>query len=210
MPPTTPTTPPELLLLADHLDAILAAGEDMMALSVDIEAVRKQDGAMAPWERFGDVVGKAKLFELTIVSRVLQARNRARELGQVLGRDGSAFAPLLQLFASGTAVLEEAVAELADRAGADFDAGLDPMAYLRTRGVIPADAGTLVGVRRLAIGETFMVARRIELGPLLDMTAALLDALDAVYGLFEVERTGRADGTSSSQASGRSRHSAGT
>jgi hypothetical protein len=179
--------PPLVLLLADHLDAVLAAGEDILKLEVDIEAARKADGATGPWERFGDVVALAKLYELTIVSRVLQARNRCAELARQIGRDGEAFAAMLGLFAGGTAVLEEAVAELANRAAADFDMGLDPLAYLRTRNVMPADAGSLAGSARLLIGEDFLVARRIELGPLLDMSAALLDALDVAYSLFDEE-----------------------
>jgi hypothetical protein len=193
---TRTSPPPLVLLLADHLDAVLAAGEDILKLEVDIEAARKADGATGPWERFGDVVSQAKLYELTIVSRVLQARNRCAELQREIGRDSAAIAALLGLFASGTAVLEEAVAELANRAAADFDSGLDPLAYLRTRGVMPGDAGSLAGLSRLAMGEGFLVARRIELGPLLDMSAALLDALDVAYSLFEdtVEATLVRDG----------------
>ena len=189
---TQSMTPAVVLLLADHLDAVLAAGEDIMKLDVDIEGVRKSDGVAAPWDRMAKLVGEAHLFELTLVSRVLQARNRAFEVAKVLDRDDSVLAPLIGLFVSGTSTFEDAVAELAQRTGADFDMGLDPMVYLRTRGVIPADAGTLIGVRKLQIGETFLVARRIELGPLLDLAAALLDVLDAVYGLFD-EATALAD-----------------
>ncbi len=177
--------PPLVLLLADHLDAVLAAGEDILKLEVDIEAARKADGVTGPWERFGDVVSRAKACELTIVSRVLQARNRCADLARETGKNGEAFGALLGLFASGTAVLEDAVAELANRAAADFDSGLDPLAYLRTRGVMPADAGALAGIAKLVVDERFLVARRIELGPLLDMSAALLDALDVAYSLFE-------------------------
>lgn len=180
-----PSTPPEVLLLADHLDAVLAAGEDLQKLEVDIAAVRRSDGIAAPWDRFADLVGQARLYELTIVSRVLQARSRARELAHVLGRKGDIFAGLLELFASGTTVLEDATAELANRSGNDFDGGLDPLAYLRTRNVVPADVGSILGMSKLVIGDSFMVARRIELGPLLDMSAALLDVLDLTYCLFE-------------------------
>ena len=187
-------TPPEVLLLADHLDAVLAAGEDILKLEVDIEAVRKSDGAVAPWERFAGLVSQAKLFELTIVSRALQARNRARELSRRLDRS-DANRMLLDLFAGGTAELEDAVAQLVDRIGADFDAGLDPLPYLRTRGVIPADAGTLSTLSKLAIEESFLVARHIELGALLDMTAALLDALDVAYHLFDDDRDPRTETT---------------
>lgn len=217
MPHPNRDTPTEVLLLADHLDAVLAAGEDIMKLEVDIEAVRKSDGVAAPWERFSGLVAQAKIFELTIVSRTLQARVRAREVAAALrGRDEAGIPLLLDLFVGGTAVFEDTVAELANRTGADFDAGLDPMAYLRTRGFISAEAGTLAGVRKLAVGETFLVARQIELGPLLDMAAALLDALDAVYCLFEAEaqeRTPAAEplaDTVTSQDLEPSRHSAGS
>ena len=209
------TTPAAVLLLADHLDAVLAAGEDILKLQVDIEAVRKSDGVAAPWERFAGLVQQAQVFELTIVSRVLQGRKRAREAARELGRDAP-FRMLLELFASGTAVLEDAVQDLADRSGADFDTGLDPMAYLRTRGVIPADVGTLAGRSVLKIGEDFLVARRIELGPLLDMSSALLDALDLTYCLFDedgqdlTERTEPSLETRNSQESELSRQAAGT
>lgn len=186
------STPPEVLLLADHLDAVLAAGEDILKLEVDIEAVRKSDGAVAPWERFAGLVSQAKMYELTIVSRALQARNRAREYARKLDRaDHNRM--LLDLFAGGTAELEDAVAHLADRTGADFDTGLDPLPYLRTRGVIPADAGTMSAMAKLAIGENFLVARHIELGALLDMTAALLDALDVTFHLFEEDEETASD-----------------
>lgn len=190
----TTITPPEVLLLADHLDAVLAAGEDILKLEVDIDAVAKSDGVVAPWERFADLVSQAKLFELTIVSRALQARNRSRELSRRLNK-ADANRLLLDLFVGGTAELEDAVAHLADRTGADFDAGLDPLPYLRTRGVIPADAGTLSLMSKLAIEESFLVARHIELGALLDMTAALLDVLDVTYHLFDEARAPRVDTT---------------
>ena len=38
---STTTTPPGILLLADHLDAVLAAGEDLIKLEVNIEGVRR-------------------------------------------------------------------------------------------------------------------------------------------------------------------------
>ena len=120
--------------------------------------------------------------ELGILARTLQARTRARDVGQF----DDEIAPVLALFSASTAVLADAAAELADRTFADFDGGSDPLAYLRSRGVIAADVGSLKGLARIAIGEEFLIARRIALGPLLDVTAALLDVLDANYGLFPV------------------------
>ena len=123
--------------------------------------------------------------ELTIVNRVLQARNRADEIAIEVGRREPGVKQLLGLFVGGTAALEDAVAELADRSGGDFDAGLDPLVYMRTRAMIPIDVGSISGMGVLGVREDFLVARRIALGPLLDLTAALLDVLDLVYHLFE-------------------------
>jgi hypothetical protein len=173
-------------LIADHLDAVLAAGEDLLALEVDVEGIRRSDGAAAPWEKFEPFVAKLKLYELTIVSRVLQARRRSGDAQRDAVRSDPMIGRLIASFIGGTAVLEDAVAELADRVGSDFDCGLDPLAYMRTRCMIPADAGTLLsGTRVLSAGEGFLVARRIQIGLLLDLVAAFLDALDNAYGLFD-------------------------
>lgn len=182
--------PTGVLLLADHLDSVLAAGEDLLKLKVDIAAARS-DGAEAPWKRFATLVGDARIYELTIVNRVLQARNRADEIVKEVARKEPGIKQLLGLFVGGTAALEDAVAELADRSGGDFDTGLDPLVYMRTRGMIPADAGTIAGLTSIGVREDFLVARRIALGPLLDLTAALLDVLDLVYHLFEADEATR-------------------
>ncbi len=175
-----------MALLADHLDAVLAAGEDLLALSVDIEGTRRSDGAAAPWEKFEPFVERLKVYELTIVSRTLAARRRIGETVRGVKRADPMIGTMFESFLGGTAALEDAVAELADRVGADFDSGLDPLAYMRTRGIIPADAGTvLAGTRVLAAGEGFLVARRIQVGGLLDMVSAFLDVLDNAYGLFD-------------------------
>jgi hypothetical protein len=90
---------------------------------------------------------------------------------------------LLALFAGGTAVLEDAVEELGDATLSDFDTADDPLAYLRSRGLLAADAGSLRCVERLAIGEDFLVVQRICLGVLMDLAASFLDALEDCYDL---------------------------
>lgn len=186
----TTDVPTGVLLLADHLDSVLAAGEDLLKLKVDIAAARS-DGAEAPWQRFTTLVADARLYELTIVNRVLQARNRADEIVKEVAKKEPGIKQLLGLFVGGTTALEDAVAELADRSGGDFDTGLDPLVYMRTRGMIPADAGTITGLTSIGVREDFLVARRIALGPLLDLTAALLDVLDLVYHLFDEDMATR-------------------
>lgn len=176
----SPNVPPAIYLLADHLDAVLAAGEDLQALEAIVEPFARSDGAEAPWSRLRGLISKAQMYEMTLVARALQARARAAELTREPGQLGM----LLELFVAGTAIFADAVSDLADRIGADFDASFDPLAYLRTRGLVPADAGSLSGVRKIKVGDQFLVARRIELGPLLDTAGALLDLLEANYCLF--------------------------
>ena len=178
-------TPVAIYLLADHLDAVLAAGEDLLALYVDLDGGARGDGAAEPWSGLGHLVVDARQLELSLISRSLQARNRTRDLVREPDRQDTLIRSLLSLFVASTAILEDAAEELADNSFTDFEAGIDPLAYLRSRNVVPADAATLRKGGRLAVTEAFLVARRIPLGPLLDVSARLLDLLDTTYGLFE-------------------------
>jgi hypothetical protein len=166
-------------LIADHLDAVLAAGEDILKQRLDLAERASAQDARLPGEGLRSFVEAVRTLEMMLVARALQARARAKELA-------AANAPLkllLGLFAGGTAALEDAVEELGDAALTDFDTGDDPRAYLRSRGLIAPDAGSLVCIEEIAVTEQFLVVRRIALGPLLDLTARFLDALEDCYGL---------------------------
>ena len=79
-----------------------------------------------------------------------------------------------------------------DARGEDFETGDDIVSYIRSRGLIAPDAANVRGAADLTIDDSFLVAKRIALGPLLDMTSAFLDALDSQYELFvEVEQPER-------------------
>lgn len=192
-------TPASIYLLADHLDAVLAAGEDLMKLSVAVADPSKCDGASPVWSELEDLIGQARDLELSAIARTLQARTRARDIASY----DDEIAPLFKVYSASTAILADAAAELADTTFADFDAGCDPLAYLRSRGVIAAEAGSLKGLERIVVGEDFLVARRIALGPLLDLTAQLLDVLDTNYGLFGAAAGDRPDGARAHSIQGR-------
>ncbi len=166
-----------LYLLADHLDAVLAAGEDMLSLDTEL---RNADLEQA-YDLLPHLVSRLRALEITLTTRTLQARTRAAELAcQSADIDAA-----LRMFAASTTTLVDAVTELADTTGEHFDAGADPVAYLRSRGVIPPDAGAPSSTCHFAIDDTFLVARRVPLGPLLDMAGRALDLLDAAYGLYD-------------------------
>ena len=172
--------PAAVYLVADHLDAVLAAGEDLLALTHESGSEGDPAGAAATDRCFAD---QARTLEMTIAARALQARARAAEVRAADPR----YKPLIDLFIAGTAALQDAVAELGDSTAADFHAGSDVVAYLRSRGVIAADAPGLSHFGTLRMPESFLVAERIEVGLLMDLCATFLDRLEDHYELYEVD-----------------------
>jgi hypothetical protein len=186
MPDHSP--PPTVYLLAEHLDAALAAGEDLLKarfdlrLPIDAEPSRVVE-RLAARHRFVDGL---KSLELTLLQRVLRAREHAGHLAE----DDERFKSLALLFIGGTAALEDAISELSARERLDDRLNQDAVAYLRGRGVLPQDAAGLDRLDEIRPTETFLVAERIALGPLLDMLATFLDALEIHFDLFADGDTG--------------------
>jgi hypothetical protein len=88
------------------------------------------------------------------------------------------------LFVGGTAVLLDAVAECGDMSAVDFDTGDDITAYVLSRGLIGAEAPALADTAKIEADDSFLIARRVPLGMLLDLCASFLDALEAEFDLF--------------------------
>lgn len=179
-----PTLP--ALMLAEHLDAILAAGEDLAGLRHDVP---KPTGIVDA-EMLARIVEAEDLFiaeikalEATLISRVLQSRVRAAELARADAR----FRPIVSLFIGGTRSLIDAVDALAPRARAhaSFAGQHDTMSYLRSRAILAHDAPCLTLVDTIVVPEGFLVAERIRLGDLLDLASTFLNALELHYDLFE-------------------------
>ncbi|MBA2127471.1 hypothetical protein DLM45_14750 [Hyphomicrobium methylovorum] len=173
--------PLSVYLLADHLDAILAAGEDIVARGHDWRALAEKKSDPADFVvRQRAIAEEVRGLELVLVARVLKARDHARSLAEIDDR----FRPVGSLFASGTALLLDAVEESGDARSEDFETGDDIVSYVRSRGLIAPDAPAVREAAQLTIDDSFLIAKRVALGPLLDMAAAFLDALDVQYTLF--------------------------
>lgn len=176
-----PRAPLSVYMLADHLDAALAAGEDLVARGQDWRALAEQSlgkvgFALAQREIAEDV----RSLELALIARVLKARDHAKALAVADKR----FSQVAKLFVAGTAILLEAVEECGDARETDFETGDGVVAYIRGRGLIAPDAVNVGSAAQLTIDDNFLVAKRLTLGPLMDMAAAFLDALDTQYDLF--------------------------
>lgn len=176
--------PLSVYMLADHLDATLAAGEDIVARGLQWRALAENPGDPAVFAaRQRKIVDEIRALELLLVGRVLKARTHALTLSEYDDR----FRVVAKLFASGTAILLDAVAESGDARNADFDTADEVITYVRSRGLIAPDAAVVRRASDLTIDDNFLVVKRIALGPLLDMAAAFLDALDVQYELFVEE-----------------------
>lgn len=180
-----PLAPASVYLLADNLDAALAAGEDLLNSSIVWNAATGSSGddISAAWETQRAATDQIRSLEMILVARVLKSRERAEELGK---RDDR-FADFTKLYNATTALLIEATSEFADATVHDFDTGDGPIAYLRTRGLIAEDAAAPIDGATLHLDDTFLIARRIELGPLLDLVGMFLDSLETHYDLFVSE-----------------------
>lgn len=183
------TRHPSIILLGDHLDAALAMGEDLLTEKVTLvgpaQAVT-QNRVERQGRELAAFVTDVRTLELTMTARLLQARKRAEELK----RHESRLKPLISLFVAGTAPLVDAAAELGDTTAQDFDAAGGALSFLRSRGVIARDTGSLQQLDRLAITEEYLVAQRIRLGTLLDLVATFLDTLDLLFDLYPQETAG--------------------
>ncbi|HEX5958080.1 MAG TPA: hypothetical protein VFY92_05415, partial [Hyphomicrobiaceae bacterium] len=78
------------------------------------------------------------------------------------------------------------------RTSFDFQTGHETVAYLRSRGVVAPDAAGPIDLDQLAVTPQFLIARQIELGPLMDLAATFLDALDLVHDIYGADHDGLA------------------
>ena len=190
--------PAPAYMLADHLDAALAAGEDILAVGRRTSPV---DGYPAtPGAALRSSIELVRALELALITRVL----KAREWSKTLDKADHRFTAIGKLFQAGTVSLIDAIAEFADATEADFETGDGITAYFRSRGVIDAEAPALGHQDAAAITETFRVTGRIELGALLDLIAAYLDALEDQFVLFHSPAKPEAQQTPAPETAGAS------
>ena len=181
--------PASVYLLAEHLDAALAAGEDLNDVRYVCLGPSPRDPEGIAKIRAGqrDAIERIRALELALLSRILAGRKWADDLASKDER----FSAMARLYVSTTAILVDAVDECADSTDVDFDTGDGWTAYVRSRGLIAVDCPALSDDSPITIDDEFLVARRLRLGVLLNLVSALLDALEVEYDLFvENENSG--------------------
>lgn len=176
---TTIDIPQGVSLLADHLDAALAAGEDLLAARLSSVADRDVGGDGSD-EDLLPFIMELRRHEASVIARLLQARRRAMEIDRLEGHVQS----VVKLFVANTSGLVDLVATFGDTTVRRFDGADDPHAFLRRRGVLGQEQGALPRFEALTVSETFRVGGVLELGHLLDLCATFLDVLDRHYSLY--------------------------
>lgn len=178
-----PAAPAIVYLLADHLDAALAAGEDLLKSTLRWNAgdPRAPEGLTEQRHQERAAIEAARTLEMVLLARVLKSRESAQELAKL----ESQFKLIARLYTSGTEIVADAASKLADETSYAFDAGDGITAYLRSRGLIAEDAPAPLEAASLTVTEQFLVAGRMPLGPLLDLIAMFLDTLETHYELYD-------------------------
>lgn len=174
---------PSIYLLTDHLDAALAMGEDLLTEKVALADPTQQITAPRATRQnreLAEFIATVHALELAMTARLLQARKRAEELKAREPR----LRPLIALFVAGTGPLAIAAVELGDSGSRDFETGDTQTSFLRSRGLLARDVAGLERLKRLAVGEDYLVAARVRLGTLLDLVATFLDTLDLLYDVY--------------------------
>lgn len=172
-------------LLADHLDAVLAAGEDLLKVrgtppppvEDPVETILTARSAQRR------AVERIRSIEAALLARVMTARERAAELGKGDAR----FKIMARLFASGTAMLADAVAECKDSTASDFQTGDGVTSYLRGRNALSANVLAVAERAEIAVDESFLLGKQAPLGVLMDLAAQFLDTLEEHFDLYGVD-----------------------
>ena len=110
--PPPQLAPASVYLLADNLDAALAAGEDLLASCIVWNGATgtSDDDIAAARDAERTAIAQLRSTEMILVARVLKSRERTEELG----RRDLRFRDLAKLYSTGTAQLIEATSEFGD------------------------------------------------------------------------------------------------
>lgn len=163
-------------LLGDHLEAALAHCEALQSASILLGAslstgatgreLLSQHCAVTLFVR------ELKTRELAIGLRLIQAR----AVAAATAKNDPACRPLALLVRSGSALLVEAAADTGRRISHDL-ADTSDLAYLASRGLVPAMTVALSSAETLTLDDAFLV---FGLTPLSEVIAFLNRALDGL------------------------------
>ncbi|MDX2290432.1 MAG: hypothetical protein NW217_16650 [Hyphomicrobiaceae bacterium] len=170
--------PPCVYLVADHLDAALAAGEDLVQMGQSWVPGDAADPGVAGARRFA--LCRIRFHEMSLLTRIVQGTEQIRTLAAA----DPMFRPLAQLFLATTRDLASGYRLSPSVNDQQFDTGDGVIAYLRSRGLIDDEAPGLPADGAIVLSDSFKVGGLVPLGVVLDLVAEFLEALEAHYELY--------------------------
>lgn len=177
---TNPDCPPGVSLFADHLDAALAAGEDLLSASLAARADLDEVDPQGAPEALDAFVHRLYQLESSLVLRLLQARKLSVEIA----RADPEMKSIAALFRAQTDALHDLITGAENGAESLLARAGDSHAYIRSRGLIAPEAAAPSPFETLVVDENLRVGGVVPLGPILDFVATTLDFLDVRFGLF--------------------------
>ena len=172
--------PPQVLLLLQNLDVIVATGDELLGRAHDSQMLAsgnavEQCRVLGAGRRqfLADVVR----LETILVGRLLQARRWSAE---ATVKDSLARAAI-RLFQSASGMLADRVGAGPPADAGDFHAGADAFAYMRRRALIARDAMGASLLGRIGVTREFLVWGLVPLGDVIDAARALRGALANAY-----------------------------
>lgn len=180
---------PDLLavhLLADQLEALEQASDRLMELAFAGTDAASGDDAEDILDRLADLSGfvnRLETGELAIVAKLGQARLWA---GAVAASD-IRLRSFAGLFHAGTQALADQIERLAEPAADLFESGARPAIFLRQRDLLAMSGALADGTQPITVGRSYRLCGVTEIGDLIDLCQATLNALDAHYGIYELE-----------------------
>ncbi len=137
-----------------------------------------------------DFVERLRDHELALAAKLKQILH----WGARLARLEPKCARVAGLYRAGTLPLVEALPQLLDRADEDFDTGDQALGFLKARGLVASERGTLEPGAILQPGDDYLVAGRAELGALRRLTEVFAKTVEVECALvLEAEPPVRRD-----------------
>lgn len=175
-----PDLPPGIALVADHLDAVLAIGEDLLGERLPPRAdLDDVDAERAPYA-LDQFVRQLRQREAALLLRLLQCRRLLADIDA----GGRTLKSAATLFRAQTDALSDLIAKATREEARAIPAPVDSHSYLRSRSVIAPEAAQLSPFEAAGVTEAFRLGGVAPLGAIMDMVAALLDLLDSHFDLY--------------------------
>ncbi len=168
-------------VLSDHLCSAIEAGDYLLALEHETKIVSQNESSESILERldrFHRFLDDIRTYEFLIVTKINQARHWSLHLRQ-LDRD---LRPVIDLFASSTAIVTDASHLLGQSEQQIFNGQTEPKQFIESRKICVDTTTGKKNSKICSINDHYLIGGKVLLKDLLDVCQAFHTSLEAQYG----------------------------